>query len=220
MSEQNPVNLAKDRADFEVSFRGHLGFTSQDLFDARTHNGYANEGAQLMFTGFQTARNIQRAAEAAEEQRFAASMRTSEPVEKALSNLPINLINEIKWGGRTYDRPNSSSSGIRLSYVNATGNLWPVAFDRDSESVQYSVNSNMVGPDFIDLVFEIREVPVSFEVSKAEADALVLQITSDQYGPMIKTIIDLPLVGNQGSGVRAVLVRITVTHDDFLGEQV
>lgn len=222
MPEQICVNLAKDRADFEVSIRGRLGFTSQDLLDARTDDGYANEGMQLMFTGFQAARDMQRAASTAEELRMETHLLVNDDkgsTEKERRSLPINLINEIKWGGRTYERPDPSTSGIRLSYVNATGNLWPVAFDRDSESVQYSVNSNMIGPDFIDLVFEIREMPVCLDSSKAEVDRLIRQITQDQYGPMIKTILDLPLVGVAGSGVRAVVVRITITHDDFLAEQ-
>jgi hypothetical protein len=209
--DQRKVNFALDREKFEKAM-SKLNCRAIEVYtDMRTESGYSGVRLDTLFQGFCLAQDLTR-----NIIEFPLIQHEPAPIEPGEKLLEIHRCTSVFYGDFEFTSPGRQDTGVSIGYVRTNGSLWPKAWDGDN--IVYT-DHHTTGAEYIDIIamphFDMHED--DFKTTCEEAAEFARQILQHKY-THVKTSLTIPCVGKDGR--MASLVRLTITHDEFLKDQV
>lgn len=210
--DQRKVNFALDREKFEKAISKLNCRAIETITAQRTDSGYAhNNKLDVLFQGFCLAQDLMR-----NVIEFPLVQHEPAPVAPGEVLLEIHRCTSVFYGDYEFKSPGRQDTGVSIGYVRTNGSLWPKAWDGDN--IVYE-DHHRTGAEYIDIIamphFDMHED--DFKTACAEAAEYARQILQHKY-THVKTSLVIPCVGKDGHA--ASLVRLTITHGEFLKDQV
>jgi hypothetical protein len=213
--KQRRINFTNDRADFERHMSLHFCKAVEFYAAMRTEHGYSDKNLHAMFMGWIYKCDAQR--------NIIEFPWITPPRAKLRPNCSVRDIirtTTIWWGDLEFKAPDRQQTGVSVGYVKVTGKQWPVAFDMNHGQVIYEDVPNGSPADYIDIVavasFDMNKD--EYKTTQQECANFALSLLGDKY-VHVKTHVSLKPHDEMDGPVRAELIRLTITHDEFLKDQ-
>lgn len=210
---QRLINFTNDRADFEREMSARNTKAVEFYTAMRTKDGYTEPNLHHLFYGWLMCRDASRGI------ILPALIQPPQPELKPTQVLrTIYRTDTIWWGDTEFKSPGRQEYGVSIGYVKVRGNQWPYAFDVNTGQVIYDEYSDNIGAEYIDIVavgsFDMHDD--DFKTTMREAENFATLLMSDSN---VRVKTHLTLCDPKASVNRCELVRLTITHDDFLADQ-
>ncbi len=217
--KQLRANKAVDREIFERAMVMFNTKAPEVYANLRTSTGYSDPKLDTLFSGFCIAQNMARGV-------IKSPLIEPEPapLEPGQSTLPIHRCTSIYWGETEFKSPGRQDTGVSIGYVRAHGKLWPKAWDGDTIIYDdHTGEHGNAGADYIDVValphFGMSDKGMAdFTETLQAAKDYIVGIMNNQH-VHVKTLQEIPLA-NSDKVRTAWLVRLTVTHEEFMSDQI
>ena len=212
---QQRINFTKDRDGFERAMSMIQTKAPEYFAKFRTRDGYSDQQLNAAFYGWRLK------CEDLRERIHPTTIQQPAPVLEPQQILgTIHRTLTVWWGATEFKAPDRQEFGVTTGYVMVQGRDWPKAVVLNHGQIVYDRNPTGSQAEYVDIVciasFDMAEDDFKTTV-RACAD-YTLGIMSDR-NVHVKTHLSLPDVQTPDGPVRCELVRIMITHDDFLADQ-
>lgn len=214
--QQQRANFTKDRNDFERAM-AHVNTKAPEYFSQfRTDTGYNQPQLHDTFCGWRLKCEEQR-------ERIHSTLVKPEPVilEPTQFLGTVQRTPTVWWADTEFKAPSRQDHGVTTGYVLVQGRDWPQAVALNHGQIVYERSATGSQADYVDIVcigsFDVDDN--GFQTAMLAAEEYTLNIMSNRY-VHVKTHLSLPAVREGGGGpIRCELVRLMVTHEEFLADQ-
>lgn len=204
----------KCRQDFEATLSGSQTLSAEALCEMRSENGYKNKDTDQLFRGFVMARSR-------DWRMLNYGMgndkvyREPELLPNKQFNYPIHRFTEFVWGDEKFVAPNRQTTGACAGYVLTYGDKWPVQINA-GDYVLYDQTGG-AGAEYVDIVTMLHfdHDRDGFVAGKKAASEFCQQIMESRSH--IRTSLELKYADD--TWPNSYLIRLMITHNDFLAEQ-